>query len=140
MPVVLGEMTIVSCVEALVPNVTFPINVGEVLNTTFPVPVSSLITSANSAEVVAAKTLSLFAVYATVPPVPKDIVELSVPEKVTELLALSVFPLAIVNVALVVGAVIVTLFILVAVAAPKVGVMKTGLVVNAKVVPVPLVE
>ena len=37
-------------------------SVGEVANTSEPLPVSSLITPSSSADVVAAKTLSLFAV------------------------------------------------------------------------------
>jgi hypothetical protein len=62
----------------------------------------------------------------------------SVPAKVNELLAVKVFPFAIVNVALVVGEVRVTLFIVVAVATPRVGVIKEGEVCIANVVPVPV--
>jgi hypothetical protein len=51
---------------------------------------------------------------------------LSVPANVNEWFAANVLPLAIVIVALVAGAVIATLLILVAVAAPKVGVMSAG--------------
>lgn len=51
--------------------------------------------------------------------------------------AVKVFPSAIVSVALVAGAVIVSLLIDVAVATPRVGVVNTGLVVSATSVPVP---
>ena len=56
------------------------------------------------------------------------IVVASVPANVTELLAVSVLPLAIVNVALVAGAVNATLLMLVAVATPSTGVTSVGLV------------
>ena len=134
--------------------------VGEVANTNAPEPVSSDIFPANSAEVVAAKSLILLVVYiplvtvAAFPLIEPTIVELnvcapvnvcaasvlaivasvvgkvivlpSVPAKIRELLAVSVLPSAIVKVALVVGAVIVILFIEVAVATPKIGVTKVG--------------
>jgi hypothetical protein len=54
----------------------------------------------------------------------KVIVVESVPARVIELLTVKVLLFAIVKVALLAGAVIVTLFIVVAVAAPKVGVVK----------------
>ena len=49
------------CVTPIVPvgNVGVPVNVGEADKTTLPVPVSSEITPANSAEVVADNTFSL---------------------------------------------------------------------------------
>jgi hypothetical protein len=56
------------------------------------------------------------------------IVVASVPANVTELLAVNVLPLAIVNVALVAGAVNATLLMLVAVATPSAGVTNVGLV------------
>jgi hypothetical protein len=59
--------------------------------------------------VVAAKTERLFEVYTTVPPVPNATEEESVPVKVRVLLTVRVFPFAIVRVADVAGAVIVTL-------------------------------
>ena len=96
--------------------------VGFVANTNAPVPVSSLITLASSADVVAAKAFNLFATYATVPPLPKATEEESVPENVSVLFAAKVLPLAIVSVDPVAGAVIVTLLILVAVATPRFGV------------------
>ena len=54
----------------------------------------------------------------------------SVPVSVIVLLAVNVFPFATVRVALVVGAVIVSLFMVVAVAAPRVGVTKDGELLN----------
>jgi hypothetical protein len=65
-------------------------------------------------------------VYATVPPAPKEIVEPSVPVKVRVLLEVRVLPSATVKVEAVAGAVIVTLFKVVADATPKVGVAKVG--------------
>lgn len=66
------------------------------------------------------------------------IVVASVPARVMELLAVSVFPSAMVSVAEVVGAVMVTLFMLVAVAAPMVGVVRVGLV-DITTFPVPVI-
>ena len=66
----------------------------------------------------------------TVPPPPKATDEESVPVKVRVLLTVNVFPSATVSVELVTGAVIVTLFILVAVATPRLGVVRDGLVAN----------
>ncbi|GAI53264.1 unnamed protein product, partial [marine sediment metagenome] len=63
----------------------------------------------------------------SVPPVPIASVESSVAVKVMVLLAVKVFPSAIVNVADVVGGVIATLLIEVAVARPRVGVVNDGL-------------
>jgi hypothetical protein len=113
---------------------------GLVANTKEPEPVSLEMTPANSALVVAAKALNLLAVYATVPPVPKATELASVPVRVRVLLAVRVLPSAIVRVAEVAGAVIATLFILVAVATPMVGVVKVGEVLNTiLVVSVPVV-
>ena len=65
----------------------------------------------------------------------------SVPAKVRELLAVSVFPSATVRVAEVAGAVMASLFIEVAVATPSAGVVRVGLVrvlfVNVSVVALP---
>lgn len=60
------------------------------------------------------------------------IVVLSVPDRAMELFAVSVFPSAIVSVALVAGAVIATLLMLVAEATPSVGVVSVGLVANTR--------
>ena len=60
----------------------------------------------------------------------KVIVVESVPANVIELLKVAVLPSAIVNVALVAGAVIATLLMLVAEATPSVGVVKLGDVAN----------
>jgi hypothetical protein len=114
------------------------VNVGEVANTSNPEPVLSDITPASSADVVAANTDSLLAVYVTVPPVPKATEEASVPVKVKVLLAVKVFPSATVIVEAVAGAVIATLLIEVAVATPSTGVTKVGDVLPTKV-PVPVV-
>jgi hypothetical protein len=64
----------------------------------------------------------------------------SVPASVKLLLDVSVFPFAIVKVAEVVGAVIVTLLTLVAVATPIVGVTKVGLVSITNLLPVPVCD
>ena len=112
-------------------------SVGVFANTSAPEPVSSEITPASSADVVAANTLNLLAVYATVPPAPNAIELASVPVKVSVLLAVNVLPSAIVNVALDAGAVNATLLIDVAVAAPSVGVTNVGLVANTNE-PVPV--
>ena len=74
------------------------VNVGAVANTNRPVPVSSDITLANSADVVAENTESLLLVYVTVPPLPNATDELSVPVNVNVLLAVNVLPSAIVKV------------------------------------------
>src|SRR5882672_1892339 len=101
------------------------------------VPTLSLRMPASSAEVVEANTLSLLAVYATVPPVPSVMVEASVPARVSVLLTVSVLPSAIVSVALVAGAVIATLLRDVAVATPSVGVTSAGDVLKTAA-PVPV--
>ena len=108
------------------------VSVGDVSNTNFPEPVSSEITPASSADVVAANTDNLFAVYATVPPAPNATDDVSVPVNVNVLLAVRVLPSAIVNVDPVAGAVIVTLFIDVADATPKVGVVSEGELLNTR--------
>ena len=64
----------------------------------------------------------------------------SVPARVKLLFDVSVFPSAMVRVAEVEGAVIVTLLTLVAVATPMVGVTKVGLVSITNLVPVPVCE
>ena len=109
--------------------------VGLVPNTSNPVPVSSLITPANSLELVEENTLNLFLVYVTVPPSPNATVDVSVPVNVSVLLAVNVFPLAIVNVPVVV--LIVNPLIVVAVATPRVGVINVGLPSNTNL-PVPV--
>lgn len=99
-------------------------SVGVFAKTREPLPVSSEMTPASSAEVVAAKTLSLFDVYVTVPPVPKATEDASVPVKVKVLLTLRV--LAFVMVKTPVELVIVRPLMLVAVATPKTGVTRVG--------------
>jgi hypothetical protein len=121
--------TLVFPVVLIAVKLVVPVNVGPELNTrTPPDPVSSEMTPANSDDVVAANTESLFAVYATVPPAPNATEEASVPVKVSVLLTVRVLPSAIVRVAEVIGAVIATLLMLVAVAAPRDGVDIVGLV------------
>ena len=68
------------------------------------------------------------------PPVPNATVLESVPENVKVLTTASVLPSVIVNVALLVGAVIFNLLILVAVATPNTGVTNVG---DVNVAPVP---
>ena len=70
--------------------------------------------------------------YATVPPAPNATEEESVPVKVRVLLAVRVFPSAIVKVALAAGSVITTLLTDVADATPRVGVVRLGLVANTR--------
>ena len=110
---------------------------GLVPNTNAPLPVSSDITPANCKLVVAANCASVPPVYATVPPLPNATDELSVPVNVNVLLAVNVFPSAIVNVEPVAGAVNVTLLMLVADATPRVGVTSVGLVART-FAPVPV--
>lgn len=62
----------------------------------------------------------------------------SVPAKVRELLAVSVLPFAIVRVAEVAGAVMATLFMLVAVATHNTGVISVGVLSTTNLVPVPV--
>ena len=134
---VIDNLLIVVAVAAPKIGVT---KVGVFANTNEPVPVSSVIFSANSDDEVSANAFNLFSVYATVPPDPKVNVALSVPVKATELLTVSVLLLIIVNVAVETGCVIVTLLIVVAVAAPKIGVTKVGVFDNTTLsVPVAVV-
>jgi hypothetical protein len=107
---------------------------GDVANTKAPLPVSSDITPANSAEVVAANTLSLLLVVANVPVVGNVTLEAPVVVRV-KLLApevTNVDPSANVKVAAVAGAVKATLLIVVAEATPKTGVTRVGDVANTK--------
>lgn len=83
---------------AAVPMAILEANVGAVPNTSFPDPVSSEITPASSADVVAANADNLSAVYATVPPVQNATELESVPVSVSVLLTVAVFPLATVKV------------------------------------------
>jgi hypothetical protein len=73
-----------------------------------------------------------------VPPVPNTTEDESVPVKVSVLDTVRVFPSPIVNVEPVAGAVIATLLILVAVAAPRVGVTKVG-DVDMTTLPLPVI-
>ena len=68
------------------------VNPGDVPNTKTPVPVSSDITPANCAEVVAAKTERSFATYATVPPAPNATELPSVPVRVRVFETVSFLP------------------------------------------------
>ena len=93
----------------------------------FPRPILILLTTISELKVcipVNVCAASVLAMVASV--VGKVIVLSSVPAKTMELFAVSVLPSAIVKVALAVGCVIVTLFMVVAVAAPNVGVTKVG--------------
>ncbi len=110
------------------PVVTLVVKFGDVPNTSAPEPVSSLITPSNSADVVAANTLSLFPAVVKVPAFGTVTFDAVVVVKV-RLFAPDVTrdePSAKVKVADVVGAVIATLFILVADATPNVGVVSDG--------------
>jgi len=130
-------------IEVVIVGVTI---VGEVANTSKPVPVSSEITPASSAEVVAENTDNLFDVYVTVPPVPNATDDVSVPVKVKVLLTVNVLPSARVKIEPVKGVVSVILLILVAEATPRIGVVSVGDVLNTilveevPVVPVALVR
>jgi hypothetical protein len=121
-----------------VPEVGVPSNgvvrVGEVANTKRPVPVSSDITPANSEDEVAANTLSLLPAVVKVPAVGNVTLVAAVVVSV-KLLApevAKVDPSTKVNVDAVAGAVKTTLFILVADATPKTGVVRVGEVANTK--------
>ena len=119
--------------KVVLPVVKLVVIAGLVPNTKTPLPVSSLITPASSADVVAENALNLLLVYVTVPPSPNatdGVAEVSVLVNVTLLLAVSVFPSAIVKVDPVAGVVIATLLIVVAVATPSAGVTNVGLVSN----------
>jgi hypothetical protein len=119
--------------EPGVPNAGV-MKVGVLLKTSRPVPLSSDITPANSAEVVAANTLSLLPVVVKVPAVGNVTLEAAVVVRVNAKApdVVRVEPLANVNVALVAGAVNATLLILVAVATPKTGVTRVGVLANTK--------
>ena len=126
-----------------VPDVGVPNNgvvrVGEVANTKSPLPVSSDITPANSADEVAANTLSLLPVVVKVPAVGKVTLEaavvVSVKLKAPAVARVELFAKA--KVASVAGAVKTTLLMLVAEATPRLGVVKDGDVANTKA-PVPV--
>jgi hypothetical protein len=107
------------------------------LNTNNPDPVSSLITPASSLEVVAENAFNLLEVYVTVPPAPKLIVEESVPLNDNVLLIVNILLSAIDKVEPVATAVIVSLLIVVAVAAPSVGETNVGALSNTNL-PVPV--
>ena len=116
------------------PVVTLVVKSGEVANTKAPLPVSPVIVFKSSNDVVAAKSDNLLLVVANVPVVGKVKLVVAVvlnvrlwpPEVINE------EPLAKVNVALVAGAVSVSLLMLVAVATPSVGVTKVGVLANTK--------
>ncbi len=133
-PVDIGKpVQLVRVPEPGVPNAGV-MKVGELLNTKRPVPVSSEITPANSAEVVAAKTLNLFPVVVKVPAVGNVTLVAAVVVSV-KLLApdvAKVEPSAKVKVAEVAGAVKATLLTLVAVATPNTGVTSVGVLANTK--------
>lgn len=110
------------------PVVTLVVKSGDVPNTSAPEPVSSLITPSNSAEVVAANTFNLFPFVVSVPAFGTVTFDAVVVVKVRLFPpdVISDEPFAKVNVAEVAGAVIVTLFTLVAVATPISGVTSDG--------------
>jgi hypothetical protein len=119
-----------------VPEVGVPNNgvvkVGEVANTKSPLPVSSDITPANSEEDVAANTFSLLPVVVKVPAVGNVTLVAAVVVRV-RLNAPAVAKVELsanVKVAAVAGAVKATLLILVAVATPKTGVTRVGVLAN----------
>jgi hypothetical protein len=90
-PLVVPLKFIAPVVPLAVPTVIVEAKVGAVPNTRSPVPVSSEITPASSAEVVAAKSLNLLAVKAMVPPASGKLIALgltAVEEKVVALLPL----------------------------------------------------
>jgi len=106
--------------------------VGEVANTKAPLPVSSDITPSNSEDVVAANTLSLLPVVVKVPAVGNVTLVAAVVVRV-KLKAPAVARVELsanVKVAAVAGAVNATLLILVAVATPKTGVTRVGVLAN----------
>jgi hypothetical protein len=110
---------------------TVPPRVGLVANTSEPVPVSSVTAASRLLLLGVARNVATpvpsvtYADVPSVPPVPTFNVELSVPVNVSVLLAVKVFPSAMVNVALVAGAVIVTLLTDVAVATARLLVVPT---------------
>jgi hypothetical protein len=138
-PVEIGRpVQLVRVPEVGVPN-NGVVRVGEVANTKRPVPVSSEITPANSEEEVAANILSLLPVVVKVPAVGNVTLVVAVVVKVKlcppEVAKVELF--ARVSVAAVAGAVKATLLILVAVATPKTGVTRVGVLANTKA-PVPV--
>ena len=152
------------CVTPTVPvgSVTVPVNVGEangafrssavcvnvlmglaasLVLSTFPKPTIVLVipdtVPVNVGEANGAYAVLVYALLPNVPPAPIFNVEASVPDNVKLLFTVRDLLFAIVKVALVAGAVIVTLLTVVAVAAPNVGVTNVGEVANtAKPVPV----
>ena len=128
-----------------VPEVGVPNNgvvrVGEVANTKSPVPVSSEITPANSAEEVAANTLSLLPVVVKVPAIGNVtfVAAVVVRVKLFAPAVTKVDPSTKVKVDPVAGPVKVTLLILVAVATPKTGVINVGVLANT-LTPVPVLS
>ncbi len=125
-------------VAVAVPNIGVT-NVGDVANTASPDPVSSEITPANCAEVVAPNTPKLLAVVAKVPVVGKVRVVLAVAVKVVENppSVARVLPSARDKVAEVPGSVMIRSLMLVAAATPNTGVVRDGDVANtAKPLPV----
>ena len=100
-------------------------------------PVGKVTVPVKVGEANGAKAVLVNALVPRVPPVPMFNVDASVPAKVKLLLAVSVLPSTMVRVEPVAGAVIATLFTVVAEATPKVGVVKLGDVANtASPVPV----
>ena len=131
-PVEIGRpVQLVNVPEVGVPN-NGVVRVGEVANTKSPLPVSSEITAANSAEEVAACILSLLPVVIRIPAVGNvtfvAAVVVSVRLKPPEVARVDAS--ANVKVAAVAGAVKATLLILVAVATPKTGVTRVGVLAN----------
>ena len=140
-PVEIGNpVQLVRVPEPGVPN-TGVMKVGVLLKTNRPLPLSSDITPANSAEVVAANTLSLLPVVVKVPAVGNVTLVVAVVVKVKlcppEVAKVELF--ARVSVAAVAGAVKATLLILVAVATPSTGVTRVGDVANT-LTPVPVLS
>ena len=138
-PVEIGRpVQFVRVPEPGVPN-TGVMKVGVLLNTKSPVPLSSDITPANSAEEVAANILSLLPVVVKLPANGNVTLEAAVVVSV-RLNAPAVAKVELsanVRVAAVAGAVKATLLILVAVATPKTGVIRVGVLANT-IAPVPV--
>ena len=111
------------------------------MKTTRPVPLSSDITPANWADVVAANTLKLLPVVVNVPASGNVTLEAAVvvSVKLKAPAVTKVDPSANVKVAAVAGAVNATLLILVAVATPNTGVTSVGVVANT-LTPVPVLS
>jgi hypothetical protein len=131
-PVEIGRpVQLVRVPEPGVPN-TGVMNVGVLLNTNNPVPLSSDITPANSADEVAANTLSLLPLVVKVPAVGNVtlVAAVVVSVKLKAPAVARVEPSANVKVAAVAGAVKATLLMLVAVATPNTGVTRVGVLAN----------